>query len=210
MIALVIRMPNVGTAAGALILGASILTSGCTSVPKESVELSYLVGQDLRALHDSYTVLVRTHFAGLRRDIDAKIDEVFVPAFVDDFVERGQLVSHVQNDRPDLVAFWAREAVRNIDAERQERLAPIDQAEAELLESIDRAFSRVIHANAVVTAHLNSIREVEEVQTELIDRAGLRDVRDQITDALVSASEEAKRIEGQIDDVAEALEGGEG
>lgn len=210
MIALAPRMPRVRGPAIALLLGASVLAAGCTSVPKESVELSYLVGQDLEALHDSYRVLVKAHFAGLRRDIDDKIDEVFVPAFIDDFVESGRLVGHVQNERPDLVLAWAREAVRNIDAERQERLAPIDEAEAELLESIDQAFSRVIHANAVVTAHLNSIREVQEVQTELLDRAGLRDVRDRITDALVSASDEAERIEGRIDEVAEALRGGEG
>jgi len=187
-------------------LGSLVGAAGCARVPAESVELSYIIGQDIEALHGSYTKLIRAHHAGLRREVNAAIDRVFVPALINDFVQTGELIAHAQNERTDLIELWAREAVSEIEQERQARLAPIDEAELELKESVDRAFSRVIHANSVVTAHLSSARAVEEARGEILEDLGLAGLRDRIDAALVRTSEIAADIVGDLETSSEAPE----
>ena len=48
-----------------LLLVAFVATS-CATVPKESVELSYLIGQDLTKLQHSYDLLIQERFADYR------------------------------------------------------------------------------------------------------------------------------------------------
>jgi hypothetical protein len=139
---------------------------GCMTVPQESVQLSHTVGQDLEALHTSYRLLITQYFDALRREVNGAIDRVFVPAFVNDFVKTGDLVTHVQKERADLIEFWARTAVDNIDDERRQRLAPIDAAEQELLRDVNESFARVTTANSTVTAYLHSVQRVDEVHQE--------------------------------------------
>ncbi len=44
----------------------SLLLGSCASVPKEVVELSYRMGEDLLALQQSYVVLIHKHFDALK------------------------------------------------------------------------------------------------------------------------------------------------
>ena len=44
----------------------SMFFYGCATIPKETVELSYAIGQDLDAVHASYTNLIHKHFDNLR------------------------------------------------------------------------------------------------------------------------------------------------
>lgn len=178
---------------------------GCATVPKESVELSYTLGNDLEALHQSYKLIITRYFDSLRREINRSIDQVFIPAYINDYVETGQLLQHAQNKRADLVEAWARIAVETIDKERTVRLEPINKAEDDLLRSVDEAFDRAIRANATITAHLNSIRQVKEVQDEILQSLKLKDVRDKINDALVKVSDKAKEITNDINAASSKL-----
>jgi hypothetical protein len=182
-----------------------LIIGGCATVPKESVELSYTIGNDLEILNQSYKLIITRYFDSLRREVNRSIDQVFIPAYINDYVETGQLFQHAQNKRADLVEAWARIAVETIDKERTVRLAPINEAEEELLRSIDDAFNKAIRANATITAHLNSIRQVKEVQDEILESLKLKDVRDKINDALVKASEKAKEITNEINEVSSEL-----
>jgi hypothetical protein len=178
---------------------------GCATIPKESVELSYTIGNDLETLHQSYKLIITHYFDSLRREVNRSIEQVFIPAYINDYVETGQLLQHAQNKRADLVEAWARIAVETIDKERTVRLAPINEAEEELLRSVDDAFDKAIRANATITAHLNSIRQVKEVQDEILESLKLKNVRDKINDALVKASEKAKEITNEINEVSSEL-----
>lgn len=178
---------------------------GCASVPKESVELSYIIGHDLEELHKSYKLLIRRYFDSLRREVNQSIDEVFIPAYINEYVKTGKLVQHSQNKRADLVEAWARIAVETIGNERRIRLDPINKAEKVLLESVDDAFDRTIRANATITAHLNSIREVKEVQNEFLELLTLKNLRDKINDTLDKASETVGEINKDIDKAASEL-----
>ncbi|MDP8237783.1 MAG: hypothetical protein P9X24_01720 [Candidatus Hatepunaea meridiana] len=54
--------------------------SGCTTIPKEVVELSYTMGHDLEALRQSYRTLITTHFDLLRKQREDFIVNDYIPA----------------------------------------------------------------------------------------------------------------------------------
>ena len=188
-----------------LLMFTSILILGCASVPKESVELSYVIGNDLEALHQSYKTLIANYFDSLRREVNSAIDRTFIPAYINDFVITGKLAVNAKAERNDLVEAWARFAVETIEKERVSRIAPIDKAEKDLLVSVNDAFDKAVRANATITAHLNSIREVKEVQDDILASLELKDLRDKINNSLEDASEKAKEITVSIDNAAEKL-----
>lgn len=189
----------------AALVGLALALPGCATVPPEAPELSYTVGQDLQALQESYRKLIRAYFDSLRQQVNDKFDSVFIPAFVNEFVVSGGLIQAAQAQKADEVEFWARIAIEEIDAERKERLEPLNKAEADLVNSVDQAFDRAIHANAIVTGHLNSVREVQEVQSKILESLGLEDLRQKINDTLAEVSNEAADINKGIEKAAEEL-----
>lgn len=98
--------------AGVLIAVSVVLGNGCASVPRESVDLSYTLGADIEALHQSHRELIGRYFQALRDQVNDSIDRVYIPAYINSFVVSGRLVQHAQNQRADLVEHWARLAVK--------------------------------------------------------------------------------------------------
>jgi len=186
------------------------VVTGCASVPKESVELSYTIGQDLEALHQSYRTLIARYFDSLRQQVNDSVDRVFVPAYIGDFINSGRLIENAKAGRTDFIEAWAGIAVETIDKEKATRLEPLNNAERDLLSSVNDAFDKAIRANATVTAHLNSIRKVENVQDEILESMKLKDIRDRINDALAGASQKANIIRADIERAAKALKGAAG
>lgn len=184
-----------------ILSGCVLVATACARVPREAVDLSYAVGRDLEQLHSGYRQTVRFSFDQMRRAGLSVIDNVWTPAYLRDFVQGGNLVDSARNGETELIEFWARTAIDAIDQKRAEFLDPLQSQEDALLTQIDAAFDRVIRANATVTAHLNSIREVQDLQDQVLETAGLSDLRDTINNAIVSASEFAatatQRIEAE-------------
>ena len=194
-----------------------VVMVGCASVPKEVVELSYLVGEDLEAVHVSYKLLIRTHYQGLREQALIFIQNEWTPVFLKDFLNRADLVMVVKDSEPvdvlDYVQLWAEAAIEQIEAKKKELIDPIDENERKLLELVDAAFANLMRANATITAHLNSIRKVKEINDEVLDAMDLRELRDNVNDNLIKSSEELKkaleeieRLEIQIEEVKEKKE----
>ena len=187
----------------------------CASIPKEVVELSYTVGKDLNAIHESYKILIKKHFDGLRSQANNFLNDRWVPKYLEYFIEDGGLRESVHDSIPEEeilenVQVWAEVAIEEIDLKRSELIDPINEVEKALLDSVDTAFSRILNANAVITAHLNSIRKVKEVQNEALRALGLEKIRDNINEELIKSSERAqkaleelKKAEGIIDEANE-------
>lgn len=188
-----------------------LLLVACASVPKEVVELSYTVGQDLDAVHASYRALIHTHFDDLRSRVNTFLEDQWVPAFLSDFIERGQLVESARGNDPKAVlediGVWVESAMEEIEDKRRTLIAPIRTDEAVLMSSVDEAFDRLTRANAVITAHLNSLRKVQEVQDEALKALRLQDLREVIDQRLVAASDATQKA---IEKLAEEQEGFEG
>jgi hypothetical protein len=187
---------------------------GCASVPKEVVELSYTIGNDLENIQSSYKSLVLIYFEGLRKQAADFINNEWRPKFISNYVESSNLTERLSNQNPEIVLFtlenWTDIALEKIEAKKKVLVGPIDEQEQELLLSIDNAFSNVIRSNAIITAHLNSIREVKELQDETLNDLGLLNLRDTVNEGLLKASEKTdeaimriKIAEGMIKKVEE-------
>lgn len=184
--------------AAAALIAASLTIVGCATVPRESVDLSYTVGQDIESLHQSYRELINRYFEALRGQVNDAIDQVFVPAYINSFVTSGKLIQHAQNQRADLVEAWARIAVKRIDRERRERLQPLYDTERELLTSVNEAFDKVVRANATITAQLSSVVKTQHAQDEMLESVKLKGLREKINGALVDASAKTSKITNDI------------
>lgn len=195
---------------GVATLAVTLLVA-CASVPKEVVELSYTVGQDLDAVHASYRTLIHTHFDDLRSRANTFLEDQWVPAFLADFVERGQLVESARGKDPKAVledvGIWVESAMGEIADKRRTLIEPIDKDEASLISAVDEAFDRMTRANAVITAHLNSLRKVQTVQDEALKAMGLQDLRETIDQRLVASSEGAQKAIDKLKKEREDFEG---
>lgn len=87
---------------------------------------------------------------------------------------------------------WLDYALYAYEKKSEDLLSPLDQEEETLRTEVRVAFARMIQANATITAHLNSLREIKEVEDQALKALNLKDLRDQINDQLVNASKKAK------------------
>jgi hypothetical protein len=193
---------------------ATICSVSCATVPKEVVELSYRIGQDIQSVHKSYQSLVHRHFDSLRQSRLQYVNDEWAPTFIREWIKDGRLIDVAKGtvvwseDRDDFVRptagreeadllvtvrQWAQSAMGQIEKKKAELLDPLNVKEAELTSSIDDAFDQLDRGNATVTAHLNSLRKVQEVQDESLAAIHLKDLRDKINDSLVHASDEAAK-----------------
>lgn len=190
---------------GAVILICIGILLGCAKVPKQAVQLSYILGDDITAVQTSYRLLVRQHFQNLRNQVTTFIDTRWKPVYLRDFIQNGNLVGRATGSDPAKVlkdvGDWAQVAIEEIESKKKELLDPIDKAESELQLSIDEAFARMTRANSTITAHLNSVRKVQAVQDAALEAFGLKDLRDRINNGLVEASEATQEA---IDKFAQA------
>tara|TARA_R110002073_G_scaffold8068_1_gene45115 strand:- start:14006 stop:14716 length:711 start_codon:yes stop_codon:yes gene_type:complete len=214
-----IEFVQFGRAVGMSIGLAMSSLGGCASVPPETVELSLLIGQDLEELHRSHRALAVQHFKSIKDDINIFINQTYRPALIAETARNANLVPNVtailDRDPSRLPAYLARfiEAVDpRVETKRAELLEPIERQEAQLLADIDAAHGQVLAANATISGHLASIRQVHEAQATALERAGLADLRERIsvTVADVSARVAALNargaaISGSIDDAAERV-----
>lgn len=197
-----------------VIVGVILAQSSCSTVPKEVVELSYRVGEDMASVHLSYTALIRTHFESFKKDRLRYLNDEYTPLFIKTWITDGRLRDIVKgnvvwsDDAGDFVkpspgreekellesvTMWSQSAVEQIESKKTELLAPLDSSEALLQSLVDDAFNRLYRGNATITAHLNSLREVQEVQDSFLSALNVKDLRDKINNSLVQVSQEAQK-----------------
>lgn len=188
-----------------ILIAVSIVFYGCATIPKETVELSYAIGQDIDAVHESYTNLIHQHFENLRNQTNDFIDKKWTPTYLGNFIKKGKLIPLAQDPDPvkafDGVSTWVEIAIKAIEEKKKDLILPINDDEQNLLKSVDEAFARLARANAAITAQLNSMRKVQEVQDDALKALSIKDLRDQINSQLISASNKA---ESAIELVAKA------
>ena len=208
-------------------LSIAVFSFGCQTVPKEVVELSYVMGEDLEALNTSYANLIHQYFENLRDQRRAYIDEVWYPRFIANWREDGELVAIVKEKRiwseekkslitipvgsaPDeslkTLEDWLVSALNEYERKESELLDPLNKDEERLIVLVKQAFINVTRANATITAHLNSLREVQDVQDETLKALNLKKLRDEINKQLINASKKAKNGLEQVEKADEKSE----
>ncbi len=196
------------------ILILSLFAEGCASVPQESVELSHIIGQDLVRLQHSYDLLIQERFADHRaRRIDY-LENEWTPKYIEVWIKRGKLIETAQGavvfddaqrkfvpptpgrEQQQLLSTifnWSSAAIRQIEKKRASLIDPLENDEALVRAEARQAFDQLIQANAVVTAHLSSIRDVKELQTEALETIGADDLVAQLNAHLIELSKIADK-----------------
>lgn len=189
------------------------IMSACASVPQEAVELSYLVGRDMAALQQSYDLLIEQRFEDYRAQRIAYLENIWAPAFIAEWIKDGRLIDSargvvVYNESQDeyvaptpgreqqqlisTIYGWSDAAIFEINDKRASLLDPLDEQERQIRREARAAFDQLIQANAYITAHLNSIREVQDLQTQALEALGVEDVVSSLNESLVKVSNSAR------------------
>ena len=205
----------------------AVFSFGCQTVPKEVVELSYVMGEDLEALNTSYANLIHQYYENLRDQRRAYLDDVWYPRFIANWREKGELVAIVKEKRiwseekkslitipvgsaPDesvkTLEDWLISALDEYERKESELLDPLNKDEERLIELVKQAFINVTRANATITAHLNSLRKVQDVQDETLKALNLKELRDEINKQLINSSKKAKNGLEQVEKADEKAE----
>ena len=214
----------------------AILATSCATVPQQSVELSNLIGRDIGQLKQSYDLLIVNQFADFRsRRIDY-LENVWTPEFIKTWVEDGKLKQVARGEKVfdenlgefttptagreqqqllETILMWSTAAIEQIDEKRAKLIGPLDKQEVEVRAEAAAAFDRIIQANAQVTAHLSSIRDVKEAQSEVLEQLGAKDVVDDLNKRLIDLSNLAdegltkmREVDGNVDkaiDIRESI-----
>jgi hypothetical protein len=198
----------------AALLACGFLSTGCLRVPKETVELSYAMGQDIATLRVAHVNLIRQHFRLLRDERLEYVEDVWAPLFIRKWIQEGRLqevakgqlvwsaekrqfvpptAGKEEEQLLDTVNAWCKSAVGKINQKKAALLDPLDKQEASLLGDVDDAFDRLVRGNAAITAQLNSLRKVQEVQDSALGALNLKDLREKINKELSRISDDARK-----------------
>lgn len=201
------------------ILFGFLTLAGCQSVPGESVELANTVGRDLEEIHRSHLSLAELHFNQQIDRANQFINETYRPAYIEEFSREFRLAERVEllidQDAEKLLPVLTRfvkVANERIEAKRTRLVDPIRvQRDAVLLE-INTAYRQVQSAQAVVTGHLASIRDVREMQNEMLAGIGLEGLPGRVAAKTARVSEgvsamiaKGERLDQKADDAVEKI-----
>jgi hypothetical protein len=193
----------------AMVILVIIFLEGCATIPQETIELSYIIEENIVALKTSYILLVNTHFDLLEKIRIGYLEEEWIPAFIDSWVNDGRLIdmasgkviwSPEHNDfiQPERglerqgmltsTTFWSIAATEQIEEKRKELINPLEDQRKGLLRIIEDGFDRLLRGNIAITAHLNSIQKVKEFQNNVFDSLKAGDLQNEINKQLVEIS----------------------
>ena len=189
-----------------------LFVSSCVQVPQESVELSRIMGRDIKSVYTAHSNLVNLHFNSIEHQINAFVDDVYAPFQISRLVQAD--VEDMQKGLDDTLAGALRDAPSNNDAAkramanmdiflrlvreevesyRSDLLHPVQEQRRQLLKELDQAYGNIISANASITAHLSSIRKLKDTQQELLQKMGFE------KEMLDNAGARIAQFSGQVD-----------
>jgi hypothetical protein len=216
----------------ALVVGAAL--ASCALVPRESVELSTSVGREVSVMHEAHRELAVILFDRMKKDVNRFVDTVYAPHQIQFVLARqkerqraGDAINlfsvleksmnepenaSAQSDVLAVLGATVELVEDDIKRYRQERLAPILDAEKSTLDELNRAYDRVERGNAIVTAHLASVVKVNEAQDELLSTLKLEGLREKTGSSLSAAStriadfvNKARKFEGTVDETERTI-----
>tara|TARA_B110000240_G_scaffold181293_1_gene213130 strand:+ start:28 stop:738 length:711 start_codon:yes stop_codon:yes gene_type:complete len=201
------------------------LLNSCVSVPKETVQLSRIIGTDLTVLQNSHTTMVELFYNEIINNINAFIEEVYAP-FIINYVLKGELKNYKNNVSPSIfgvinkaasdgagkaetgevlveMSNILKAANTRIEKKRNELLDPIQKQKDAMLRNINTSYENTRRANSSVTNYLQSVLSLKESQREILSIVGLKGMDEALNNTLLKASDVTKSllIEGKEIDI---------
>jgi hypothetical protein len=192
---------------GALITIA--IVSSCASIPKETVELSKVLGNDLKVLHNSHRTMVELYYNEITDEINVFIDSPFIIYYVlkaelkkhqeqkqsiyGTIEEAGKNGGKKETDNAlNIMTEFLEDANTQVEKKRKELLDPMIKQRTRVLRKINDSYVNTIYANSTITGYLESIRKVKESQQEALSIIGLEGKDEELNKILLQTSELTK------------------
>jgi hypothetical protein len=201
------------------------LLNSCVSVPKETVQLSGVIGKDLTVLQNSHTTMVELFYNEIIHNINDFIEDVYAP-FIINYVLQGELKNYKNNVSPSIfgvinkaasdgaeksetaevlieMSDFLKATNTQIEKKRNELLAPIQKQKDAILRNINTSYQNTRRANSSVTNYLQSVLSLKESQKEILSVVGLKVMDKELNNTLLKASNITKSllIEGKEIDI---------
>jgi len=100
---------------------------------------------------------------------------------------------------------FAEGAQTEINAMRKELLAPIDNQERMVVDEINGAWADLVAGQAAISAHLESMVEVQKSRDEALRRLGVIEERNKVLDTLMQYNDQLTDLLGGKKDVEKAI-----
>ncbi len=186
-----------------------IILCSCVSIPKETVQLSKVLGNDLAVLHNSHRKMVDLYYDKMENDINTFIDEVYSPFIIhyvlneeykkfkngeeslyEDIEVAGKSDDMAEAKKAlNTLTEFMEDANYQIEKKRKELQNPILKQKKEIIDAINKSYETAIYANSTITGYLESIRKVKESQQETLKVIGLEGKDEELNNILLKASE---------------------
>jgi len=172
-----------------------IIITACSSIPKESVELSLTTGRDISAMQRAHLELIDLFYNRLISDVNRFIDEVYAPYQTEKLVEEfgDELLDENSKGEKkinlDKMKIILEELYSEIEDYRKSKLQPLEEQRDSIKQNIINSYNRIIYANSIVTAHLASIIKVKDAQLEILQKLDLNSLPQNISSKLSSFSD---------------------
>lgn len=201
--------------------------TGCTTkLPAEVVTLSSSMEKQLLSLQKSHVTLVQTYFQMVRQQREGWIQTTWLQEYLKTFIKTGRLEETVRGEvvwddvnkrfvaprapyedvqKFDTLMIWTGQVQKQLAKKRAELIDPLHIQEQELLAKVNAAYAQLIANNATITAHLVSIKDVEDVQTRLLNKAGIDGLNEDITKTFSNISEESNKLNQKLNEANKKL-----
>lgn len=215
-----------------IIIVIGVILNSCASIPKETVSLSKVIGNDLVILNNSHIKMVELYYDKIINDVNIFIDDVYAP-FIIHYVLNAELEKYTNGEESlystieragkvegksvtdsavVVMTEFLNDANKQIEKKRSELLDPIKSQENEILDSINQSYKNIIYANTTITSYLESTRKIKESQEEALSLVGLRGTDEKLDSILLQASnivnialEKGKEIDIKSDEALEKI-----
>ncbi|MBT6377509.1 MAG: hypothetical protein HOJ72_04585 [Flavobacterium sp.] len=188
--------------------------NSCISVPKQTVQLSSVIGTDLKVLENSHTTMVGLFYNEIMNNMNGFIEDVYAP-FIINYVLKKELDSY-HNSQPSIfeaiedaatkggkantekayndMSDFLKAARTQIEKKRNELLVPIQKQRDSIILNIKISYGNTILASSSVTSYLQSISSLKESQNEVLSVIGLKGKTEELTNTLLKMSDVTKSL----------------
>lgn len=153
----------------AVVISLICFSVGCTTVPRESVELSRLVGEMITSAKVSHVNMVNRHFDYLRSEVEYFAFHDYKEAFLEN-------MRKIKKEKdPNFTDFSINEydrVINRIQRKRDEWLQEVENNRQSVLQALEEHYIVLTQANAYVTNLLRASAKTSEVQEALLERFG--------------------------------------
>lgn len=170
-----------GTNKFIIVLSGLSLLIGCASIPKESPELSHEVGQRISAMKEAHLNLVEQYFDLKKEEVKQTFEEEWIPAYAESFFSHPEtknywdsLADGDEDERAQFLVEAGPTLLKEIREKQNEYLAPLNEMESQVKDSLRREYDQILSANNTLTSFLSGAAEVNENREQYLDLFGVQ------------------------------------